>query len=159
MKNTIVKIATSAAVVIAAAVVLPASAEAATQSAPNCQFGNTYGVRVDHAKVVADNGVSVGEIQLCRDSDYKFWGFLLLNQPLNASTYGDAVMERDRDGLPEFVGCESAGGNGIVLPNQTRCWTPKLTGLSGAYSFRAEGSTTSSHTGTTLTYGSTGTTR
>ena len=105
--------------------------------------------------MTTDSGSSVGEIQLCRDGNYDYWGFILLDNSPTASQYGDAVLERTRSGLPSYVGCDSSGGNGIVLPGQTRCWTPKLTGLSGAYTFRAEGTLTSSHTNTTVAFGST----
>lgn len=160
MLTKAIKVLAGVAVAVATATLLPAAADASVQAAPNCQFGGTYGVRVDYAYVVTDSGVSVGQIQLCRDGNYNYWGFLLLNNSPTASEYGDAVLERDRDGaMPSFVGCESTGGNGVVLPGQTRCWTPKLSGLSGAYTFRAEGTLTSSHTGITLAYNSTRTTR
>lgn len=93
---------------------------------------------------------------LCRDSSYNYWGFVLLNNPATASQYGDAVLTRYRaNDLPSSIGCESPGGNGIILPGQTRCWTPKISGLSGLYTFRVEGTVTSSHTGDWVAYGKT----
>ncbi|MGH3874975.1 MAG: hypothetical protein ACRDSR_26325 [Pseudonocardiaceae bacterium] len=148
-----------AAAMLAVAVVgLAPAASAQAAAAPNCQFGSTYGTVVSSALVTKDiGGNPIGKIQLCRDSSYKYWGFLLLNNPPTASQYGNAYIERYRDGSYEsLVGCDSKGGNGIVVPpNQTRCWTPKFSGLSGHYTFDAIGFVNSSHTGNRYAYGQT----
>jgi hypothetical protein len=140
--------------VVAAALAFAPTADASTQAAPDCQYGKTYGYRVDHQPILNDDNVSVGEVQLCRDSDYQYWGFVLFSHALTVSEYGDVVLERDHDGAyPGFVDCDSPGGNKTVMPGQTRCWTPKLDGRSGHYTFLAEGSLTSSHTGATIAFG------
>ncbi|MFD8497323.1 hypothetical protein [Amycolatopsis sp. NPDC059657] len=145
---------------VVALVSLVPSASAQTAAAPDCQFGNTYGVVVDRAYLRTQTGnVAIGKIQLCRDSDYKYWGFVLLNNPLTTSQWADAVLTRYRDGLQGSISCDSPGGNGKVLPGQTRCWTPKFTGLSRLYTFRAEATVTSSHTGDWYAWGSTSQTR
>ncbi|GAA3434823.1 hypothetical protein [Kutzneria kofuensis] len=146
------KIVAGAALVVAGTL-SPAVAGASTQAAPDCEFGDTYGYRVDRGYVKTDSGTLVGQVQLCRDGNYNYWGFLLLDHSPTVSQYGNVVLERDRDGMPSFVDCDSPGGNHIVRSGQTRCWTPKLTGLSGAYTFLATGSLTSSHTNTTLAFG------
>ena len=150
-----------AVLAIVAGVVLGLAPQASARvaAAPNCQHGSGYGTVVDWDYVTTDAGAAIGTIQLCRDSNYNYWGFILSYYPLSASMWGDAILFRFRDGVQSTVGCDSPGGNGIVLPGQTRCWTPKLTGLSGAYTFRAEGSVTSSHTGTTYGFGYTAQTR
>lgn len=135
----------------------PASAQSA--AAPNCQFGNTYSTLVTWEYLKTRTDVAIGTIQLCRDSEYKYWGFVLLNNPLTASQWADAVLTRYREGLQSSISCDSPGGNGIVLPGQTRCWTPKFTGLSRLYTFRAEGTVTSSHTGDWYAWGGTNQTR
>jgi hypothetical protein len=144
--------------VIVAVLGLTPTASASTQTvtaAPDCQFGSTYGTVVARDYLRTSGNTPVGKIMLCRDGNYKYWGFMLLTNPLTASQWGDAVLTRYRDGLQTFISCDSDGGNGKVLPGQTRCWTPKFTGLSGLNTFRAEATVTSSHTGNWYAYGTT----
>lgn len=146
--------------VVVAAVSLTPVASAQTATAPDCQFESSYGAVVARGYLRTNSGNTlVGKIELCRDSSYRYWGFILLTTPLTASQYGDAVIGRTGNGLQTFVGCGSPGGNGEVLPGQTRCWTPKFNGVSSAYTFRAEGSVTSSHTGAQYAWGTTVETR
>lgn len=165
MVTRALKVTAGAVVVVVASMFAPAEAGASTQAvtvAPTCQFGSSYGIRVVSAEVVTPSKVSVGEVQLCRDSSYNYWGFLLLRSPATASEYGDVTLERDRSGSGggvDLVNCKSPGGNDYVLPGQTRCWTPKLSGLSGAYTFGATGTLISSHTGNFVAYGATFVTR
>ncbi|PPK64291.1 hypothetical protein V5P93_001688 [Actinokineospora auranticolor] len=134
-----------------------ASAEVAAAAA--CQHTSGGGTTVSRAPVPG-----YGEIQLCRDGDYRYWGFLVLNNPPSVSQYGQAYLRRYRNSVPypdtDFT-CDSAGGNGKILPvpPQTRCWTPKLDGAAGVYTFEAEGRVYSSHTGTVLSRGYTARTR
>lgn len=137
-----------AVAVLAVAALAPAASAQTALAAPNCQHGSTYGQLVKAASLG-----SYGTIQLCRDSGYNYWGFVLFNNPLTASQWGQAVIERHRDGFfYDSVDCDSPGGNGYVEPGQTRCWTPKFTGLSGRWTFVAEGRLTSSHTGAVIAW-------
>jgi hypothetical protein len=129
---------------ILAVVSLSTAASAAPLAAPNCQWGNTYGV------VVASQNLSpnVGVAQLCRDSSYNYWGYVRLTNSPTVSEYGNVSIERDRDTYYNaYLDCNDPGGNGYVLVNQHVCWTGKLDGLSGRYTFAVEGTLISSHTG------------
>jgi hypothetical protein len=53
------------------------------------------------------------------------------------------------------VTCDHTGGNEHVDYDETRCWTPKVVGLSGSYTFRAWSNKYSSHTGNLLAWGHT----
>ncbi|WP_370949065.1 hypothetical protein AB5J62_16345 [Amycolatopsis sp. cg5] len=132
---TMKRILAAAGCAIAAAVSLAPAATAQAEAAPNCQYGDSYGTRVTSAAVGG-----MGAVQLCRDSSYRYWAFLLLTRSPSSGRHGQGYLERYRDGKWEsYVTCDSSGGNGKVLPGQTRCWTPKFTGLSGHYTFRAWG--------------------
>ncbi|VVJ17848.1 Uncharacterised protein [Amycolatopsis camponoti] len=148
----------AAGLAAAAAVMVPvSSATASTQAAPHCQFGSGYGYLVDSDPIYSPPGnhsASVGRIELCRDSGYQYWAFILLDNPPTVSQYGDAEIARYRDGnVQNVLRCESPGGNGEVLPGQRRCWTPKIDGVSGHYKFIASGTLWSSHTGNLLADG------
>jgi len=152
------------AAISSASLIMPGiSMTSAMAAAPDCQFGNGYGLLVDSDPVYSPPDTttrSIGRIQLCRDSDYQYWGFILLNNSPTASQYGDAEIGRYRDGnFESFVNCDSVGGNGVVVSGQRRCWTPKFTGVSGRYTFMAYGSLWSSHTGNKLADGTTARTR
>ncbi len=152
------------AAISSASLMMPGiSTTSATAAAPDCQFGNSYGLLVDSDPVYSPPDTktrSIGRIQLCRDSDHQYWGFILLNNSPTASQYGDAAIGRYRDGIFEsFVSCDSTGGNGVVLSGQRRCWTPKFTGVNSRYTFMADGSLWSSHTGNKLAEGITARTR
>jgi len=133
---------------------MPASAD--TQAAPNCQWGSSYGTIVKTAPVTSTTGSRVGTIEICRDSSYNYWGFVIYTSPMTASQYAEVYLDRYRDGVWESqITCDSPGGNGTVMPGQTRCWTPKFTGLSSRWSFRASSFKYSSHTGDLLAWGQT----
>ncbi len=133
--------------------VVPASAQ--TQAAPDCQHGSSYGTIVKTAPVSAvSDGTRLATVELCRDSSYNYWAFVIYSSPMTASTYAQAYLEIYRDG--SWVGeitCDDSGGNGYVAPGQTRCWTPKANGVSGRYTFRAWSDKFSSHTGALLATG------
>ncbi|SED17658.1 hypothetical protein SAMN04489727_6749 [Amycolatopsis tolypomycina] len=136
-------------------VALPASAQ--TQAAPNCQFGSSYGVVEGSAPVTPiTGGAAVGSAQVCRDSNYDYWGFAIYNSPMTVSQWAQVYLNRYRDGiLVDTITCDTPGGNDRIGPGQTRCWTPKLTGLSGRWTFQTYSEKYSSHTGSLLAAGHT----
>jgi hypothetical protein len=145
-----------------------ASASAATTAAaPPCQhYGGTYTQR-STAPVTGSSG-AVGTIELCRDSNFNYFGFLILNNSPTASTYGQIFLYRYHSGVPSpatAFTCDSSpqgaptGGNGAIVQGQTRCWTPRLAGSAGAWTFEAKGTLYSSHTGDLLASGWTARTR
>ena len=134
-------------------VAVPASAQA--QAAPDCQHKSGYGTIVKTAPVTAlTGGTRVATVELCRDSAYNYWGFVIYTSPMTVSEYAQVYLQTYRDGSwVSDVTCDTAGGNGRVAPGQTRCWTPKVNGVSGSYTFRARSDKFSSHTGNLLAYG------
>jgi hypothetical protein len=161
------KIAGTLASVVVALAGLTSVAAADVAAAPNCQhYGGFYTER-SSAPVTGSAG-GVGTIELCRDSDSNYWGFLILNHTPTTSTYGQVFLYRFHDGVPSpatpFT-CDSApqgapvGGNGKILVGQTRCWTPRIEGSAGAWTFEANGTLWSSHTGELLASGWTARTR
>ncbi|SMD22479.1 hypothetical protein [Kibdelosporangium aridum] len=146
--------------------VVPASAQ--TQAAPHCQWGNTYGTIVKppvESVFAVVGGARVGSVELCRDSSYNYWGFAIYDTPMTASQYAQVLLQIYRDGdWIKDVSCDTDlgngnKGNGYIAPNQTRCWTPKVGGVSGHYTFRARTDKYSSHTGALLASGRTVVTR
>lgn len=134
---------------------VPVSAQ--TQAPPDCQHTSDYGTIVRTAPVTAvANGPRVGTVELCRDSAYNYWAFVIYNSPMTASQYAQAYLQIYRDGSwVSDVTCDNTGGNKHVGFNETRCWTPKVVGLSGRYTFRAASNQYSSHTGNLLAWGHT----
>ncbi|MEV4052007.1 hypothetical protein AB0J55_12570 [Amycolatopsis sp. NPDC049688] len=152
------KVITALGVAAALGCLTPA-ASAQTQAAPDCQYGSSYGVVVQPPAPITAvvGGARVGTVEVCRDSNYNYWGFAIYNSPMTVSEYAQVYLNRFRDGtLTETITCDNAGGNGYIEPGQTRCWTPKLTGLSGHWSFQAYSEKYSSHTGALLAAGHTG---
>lgn len=121
------------------------------------QWGSSYGKIVTTAPVRSEaDRTRVGTIEICHDSNYNYWGFVIYSSPMTASQYAEVHLDRYRDGVWESqITCDSPGGNGSVMPGQTRCWTPKFTGLSGRWTFRAASFKYSSHTGDLLAWGRT----
>ena len=128
------------AVVGAALVGLTAPASAAPQAAPHCQYGSTYGTVVATASINAfSTGSSQGTVELCRDSNHQYWAFAIYNASMSASQWAQVWLYRYSNGiLVGTVSCDSTGGNGNIRPGQTRCWTPKLNGVSVQYTFPAD---------------------
>ncbi|WP_410660439.1 hypothetical protein [Amycolatopsis sp. lyj-112] len=153
IKKIIATLGISSAAVLCMA--MPAAAH--TQAAPDCQWGTSYGTIVTTAPVKAEaDGSRVGTVEICRDSAYKYWGFVIYTSPMTASQYAQVHLGRYRDDVWESeITCDSPGGNKMVGPGQTRCWTPKFTGLSARYTFRAASFKYSSHTGDLLALGQT----
>jgi hypothetical protein len=149
--------------VVVAAVGLAPAASAQVEAAPNCQYAtSSYGTWVTSKAltVIGGSSTSVGTIQLCRDSDYNYFGFVIFPAKLPVNQWGQAYIYRFRDGvLDATLSCDSSGGNGNVRPGQTRCWTPRSSGLSGHYTFQAEGQLWNSHSGQIVASGTTGRTR
>ncbi|QFU92572.1 hypothetical protein [Amycolatopsis sp. YIM 10] len=135
--------------------VVPASAQ--PDAAPHCQYGSSYGTIVKTAPVSATTGgARVGTVELCRDSAYNYWGFVIYDNEMTASQYAQVILQIYRDGSwTSEVTCDSPNGNDHVEPGQTRCWTPKVGGVSGRYTFRAWSEKYSSHTGALLAWGHT----
>lgn len=153
IRKVLVALGLTGAVLLSA--VAPTSAE--TRDAPDCQHTSGYGtiVRTAPVSAVAD-GARVGTVELCRDSAYNYWAFVIYSSPMTASQYAQAILQIYRDGSwVSEVTCDSTGGNGYVAPGQTRCWTPKVGGVSGHYTFRAWSDKYSSHTGALLASGHT----
>lgn len=155
------KLALVAGSVIAALSLAPAaSAEVAPLA--DCQHSGGSGRVVSEAPV--EGGSTVGTIQLCRDSGYNYWGFLILNNPPTVAQNGQVFLRRFHNGTPSpstpFT-CDSLGGNGRILPvpPQTRCWTPKIEGSAGAWTFEAEGRLYRPRTGAIAARGYTARTR
>ncbi|WP_329064298.1 hypothetical protein [Amycolatopsis sp. NBC_01480] len=142
-------------------VVAPATAQ--TQAAPDCQYTGGYGTIVKTAPVTAlTGGTRVATVELCRDSAYNYWAFAIYSSPMTASEYAQAYLQTYRDGSwVSDVTCDdkAGGGNGHVAYTQTRCWTAKVNGVSGHYTFRARSDKFSSHTNNLLASGSTVTAR
>jgi hypothetical protein len=151
------KIITALGVSSAAVLCMAMPASADTQAAPDCQWGSSYGTIVTTAPVRSEaDGSRVATVEICRDSSYRYWGFVIYTSPMTASQYAEVHFDRFRDGVWESqITCDSAGGNGTVMPGQTRCWTPKFTGLSGRYTFQVASFKYSSHTGDLLAWGKT----
>ncbi|MFJ1766603.1 hypothetical protein ACIOD2_40190 [Amycolatopsis sp. NPDC088138] len=149
--------------VVMAAVGLAPAASAEVEAAPNCQYGtSSYGTWVTSKAltVIGGGSASVGTIQLCRDSSYNYFGFVIFPAKLPVNEWGQAYVYRFRDGvLDATLSCDSSGGNGNVRPAQTRCWTARSAGLSGHYTFQAEGQLWNSHSGQIVASGTTGRTR
>lgn len=155
--------------VVALLGVTPAASatDATAMAAPHCQhYGGYYTLR-SSAPVTGSAG-TVGTIELCRDANYNYFGFLILNNSPTASQYGQVFLYRYHNGIPSPAApftCDSSpqgaptGGNGAILLNQTRCWTPRLAGAAGAWTFEAQGTLYSSHTGALLASGWTARTR
>ncbi len=142
-------LAAAGAAAIAVTGLTPA-ASAEVAAAPDCQHGSSYGIVVEKVNLTIGTTV-IGRIDLCRDSGYQYWGFVLFNKPATASQYGQAAIVRyDQVAYFSDVDCDSPGGNHKVMPGQTRCWTPKYDGRAGRWNFTAVGSLTSSHTGDVL---------
>ncbi|MEU4249109.1 hypothetical protein AB0F15_17040 [Amycolatopsis sp. NPDC026612] len=153
------KVITALGVATAALGCLTPAASAQTQAAPDCQYGSSYGVVVQPTAAITAvvGGGRVGTVEVCRDSSYNYWGFAIYDSPMSASEYGQVYLNRFRDGaLTETITCDDPGGNKRIAPGQTRCWTPKLTGLSGRWTFQAYSEAYSSHTGALLATGHTG---
>lgn len=106
----------------------------------NCQYGSTYGTVVSAAYVKRYDGVNLGAIQLCKDSESKYWSFIIFYGPVPTGNWGYAYLLRYRDGIyVDAFGCNSPGGNKYVKPGQTRCWTPKIDAPSSSVTFLASG--------------------
>ncbi|WP_160169713.1 hypothetical protein [Amycolatopsis rifamycinica] len=153
------KVIAALGVAVAALGCLTPAASAQTQAAPHCQYGSSYGVVVQPAAAITpvSGGGSIGTVEVCRDGNYDYWAFAIYNSPMTVSEYAQVYLNRFRDGgLTETVTCDDPGGNKRIAPGQTRCWTPKLTGLSGRWTFQAYSQKFSSHTGSLLATGHTG---
>jgi hypothetical protein len=134
---------------------VPASAQ--TQAAPNCQFGSSYGTEVARAAVLSvPDDIRVGTVEVCRDSAFKYWGFVIYDVPMTASQYAEAWLNAYRDGQwVSQVKCSQTDPDDNVRPGQTRCWTPKVGGVSGHYTFSAYTEKYSSHSSALLASGGT----
>ncbi len=151
IKKAIATLGVAAAALVC--LVLPA---AQAQAGPlDCQNGTSYGVVQKTAPVKAGS-TRVGTVMICRDSAYDYWGYVVYDWEMTVSEYATLDFYRYRDGvLFDTVSCDDVGPDGNVTPGQTRCWTHKLEGLSGRWTFRAKSDKYSSHTGAKLATGMT----
>ncbi|MGW4527343.1 hypothetical protein [Amycolatopsis sp. NPDC004378] len=137
------------------AVVVAAPSASASAAGQTCQFVNEVGHVVRSMELMGTDG-STGTIAVCRDDSYNYWGYVGFREKLTASQWAQATLYRERDSVPaDSVTCDSKNGNGHVGPFQRVCWTPKVSGVSGHYTFLALGELHSSHTGATLAIDST----
>jgi hypothetical protein len=132
-----------------------ASASAPPAAGKTCQFVNETG-KIVASTYLYSGSEQVGRVAVCRDDSYNYWGYVGFIEKLTVSQWAQATLYRQRDGAPSgTITCDSNGGNGKVMPNQRVCWTPKVSGLSGHYTFLAQGEMYSSHTGKRLVFDTT----
>lgn len=126
-----------------AAVALLGLAPAATaQTAQvSCPHGQGGGIVISSGAVLTAADVRIGTVHLCRDSDYRFWSYLKLDNDLPSGRWGQAVIWRyigDRPG-DSPTNCDGPGGNDYITPGQSSCFSQKLYGAPGNYRFHAIG--------------------
>jgi hypothetical protein len=105
-----------------------ATAGAAT-AATNCNSSSGTGTVVSAAYVrIMGNGAAPAAVQLCKSGAY-YWGYIVFYAPVQPNNWGQVRLDRYQGGTQVAAyTCDSAGGNGYVLPGQTQCWTPKING-------------------------------
>ncbi|MDJ0386375.1 hypothetical protein [Streptomyces sp. G-G2] len=106
-----------------------ATAANAAATVTNCNSSSGPGTLVSSNYVrVAGNGAAVGAAQLCKSGAY-YWGYVVFYAPVQPNNWGQVRLDRYQGGTQVAAyTCDSAGGNGHVLPGQTQCWTPKING-------------------------------
>ncbi|MDT7785742.1 MAG: hypothetical protein QOF58_4161 [Pseudonocardiales bacterium] len=138
-------IRTLMAVTTAAVALLGIAPSATAQSTPSvqvsCPHGQGSGIIISSGAVETSAGVRIGTVHLCRDSSYKFWGYLQLDHDLPTGRWGQVTAWRfigGSDGDSPTT-CDGPGGNGYIRPGQSSCYTQKLYGAPGNYKFSAVG--------------------
>jgi hypothetical protein len=118
----------------------PAVAQAAVPAAP--AKATCSGVKIISAAYLRRFGGSpvVGSIQLRRDSCSRYWGVLIMYDPLPANAFATAYLIRYRGATAAAtLSCDSAGGTGRIRPRGTTCRTPLVTDPGGSLRFIASG--------------------
>ncbi|MFI6513800.1 hypothetical protein ACIBCT_39890 [Streptosporangium sp. NPDC050855] len=113
----------------------PATAASDTgAAAPNCQHSGGNGKPRSAAYLLPGK---TGSIQLCKDDRNRFWAYVIFYRPLRSNRSAQAVIVTYKNGSWWSGDTCDQGGNGYVRPGQTRCWTKKISGKKGIYSFSA----------------------
>lgn len=128
LKRTILALCALLAVLLGSSGVAGAQVSAAASN--NCNYWNgEVGAIVEPAHVISWEGEPVGAVQLCKDSQNRYWGYIVFKESLVGEEWGNAYLNRYWDGVRlSSFDCDSAGGNKRVIKGQTRCWTPKIFG-------------------------------
>lgn len=142
---------TVVAVVILVVVGLDASGKVAgaeTTAALNCQHAQGDGVvrSADYLHVIGRDDTHVGAVQLCKDTQSRYWGYVVLYSPMPAGKWGNATIDVFWDGqMRASYSCEGAtptsSGNKHIKQGETMCWTPKLYGTDPRWTYFVYGDT------------------
>jgi hypothetical protein len=96
-------------------------------------------VSADYVRLFGGSPV-VGSIQLRRDSCYRYWGQIIMYEPMKANTFAIAYIIKYTNGKAgKPISCDARGGNGRVVKGQTTCHTPRIAGRSSTLKFVASG--------------------
>ncbi|HYU83165.1 MAG TPA: hypothetical protein VEK80_00050 [Kribbellaceae bacterium] len=96
-------------------------------------------VSADYVRMFGGSPV-VGSIQLRRDSCYRYWGQVIMYEPMKPNTFAIAYIMKYTDGRRgKPISCDARGGNGRVTAGQTTCRTPKISARSGDIKLVASG--------------------
>jgi hypothetical protein len=82
----------------------------------------------------------VGSIQLRRDSCHRYWGQVIMYEPMKSNTFAIAYIVKYTNGKAgKPISCDARGGNGRVVKGQTTCHTPRISGKAGSVRMAASG--------------------
>jgi hypothetical protein len=82
----------------------------------------------------------VGSIQLRRDSCHRYWGQVIMYEPMKSKTFAIAYIVKYTNGKAgKPISCDARGGNGRVVKGQTTCHTPRISGKAGNVRMAASG--------------------
>jgi hypothetical protein len=82
----------------------------------------------------------VGSIQLRRDSCHRYWGQVVMYEPMKSNTFAIAYIVKYTNGKAgKPISCDARGGNGRVVKGQTTCHTPRISGQAGNVRMAASG--------------------
>ncbi|MET7278135.1 hypothetical protein ABZS29_07890 [Kribbella sp. NPDC005582] len=83
-------------------------------------------------------GTRIGTIHLKRDTCYRYWGYLKLNEPLDTDSRATAgLVWQNEFGPQPGITCNSPGGNGFITTGQTSCYTRRISRDDGIFTFQA----------------------
>jgi hypothetical protein len=106
-------------------------------AAPTCS-GSVL-VSADYVRLFGGSPV-VGSIQLRRDSCYRYWGQIIMYEPMKPNTFAIAYIMKYTGGRrSDPISCDAPGGNGRVVEGQTTCRTPKISARNGDIKLVASG--------------------
>jgi len=96
-------------------------------------------VSADYVRLFGGSPV-VGSIQLRRDSCHRYWGQIIMYEPMKANTFAIAYIMKYTNGRrSQPISCDAPGGNGRVVQGQTTCRTPKISAKSADIKLVASG--------------------